>query len=220
MKKWLLLGVGLAALGTYALAQSPGVNSPFNPVWSIPIDSIKRTYGQTIWNLSPASAITDMIVLCGNNANTTRVTRLILSARAPTVSPMDVNIVKRSAAPVGGTVVGQYPILGTSAVGVPYDTNIGASQSWVTAYGNAAGAQSAAANPTVGALVGVLATRQYYPGNLTTTLAQAPPLEFDFGNNPASAVVLRTSAQCLSVNLSGSTYPGLQADFEAQWTEE
>jgi hypothetical protein len=218
MKKWLLLGVGLAALGSYALAQSPGVNSPYNPVWSIPIDSIKRTYGQALWGLSPTTLITDLFVLCGNANNTTRVTRLIFSGRASAVSPMDVNIIKRSVAPSGGVITGAYPILGTSAVGIPYDTNFGASQSWITAYGGIGAGISA--NPSVGALVGILASRQYYPGNLTTTVSTYPALEFDFGNNPGSAAVLRGINQCLSINLSGNSYPGAALDIEAQWTEE
>ena len=43
-KKLLLGGTFAAFLGAVAWAQSPGVNSPYNPVWSIPIDSIKRSY--------------------------------------------------------------------------------------------------------------------------------------------------------------------------------
>lgn len=210
MKKFLFLVAALAAIGGAVWAQAPGVNSPFQPVWSIPLDSIKRTYSLSVWQLSPAASATDIWQICGGPSVITRLTKLSVGGRATAAAPADLNLIKRSGQTFGGTVAIAPPFSGVSAVGVPYDASTGASTAFVTAW---------TANPTVGTVVGTIAIKQYYLGNLTTGTTN-PPAEFAFGNGPGSAVVLRSSTQCLSLNLSAQTFSGGIMDISAEWTEE
>lgn len=199
-----ILGL-MATVGIYGvLAQAPGVNSPWQPVWAIPIDSIKRTYVQSISSLSAAAPATDIFQLCGGSGVVTRVTKVTVGGRATAVTSGDVYLIKRSTAATGGTA---FQLSGT--VGVPYDSSISAGVSTATAY---------SANPTVGTLVGVIARAQINLSNLTTGVG-TPTYVFDFGQR-GSAVVLRGAAQCLTVNLSSQSFAGNLWSITTEWTEE
>lgn len=211
MKRLLATILAFSCLAGAALwAQSPGVNSPFNPVWSIPLDSIKRTYTITAQNLSPNSGgtATDIFQLCGGANVVTRVTRVTIAGRATAVAPADVYLIRRSSQNAAGTVATIFPSLSGTA-GSPIDTLTPVSTSSVYAWSGA---------PTLGNLVNIVAVAQLYLGNLTTGTSNQ--MVFDFGNRPAMAPVLRGAAQCLSVNLSGGSFGGNTWNIQAEWTEE
>lgn len=195
------LAIGLMA-NHFAKAQQPGVNSPFNPVWSIPIDSIKRTYAYAN-QLSPAGQATDIATICGAAGLQTKVVRILLTARATAVSPMDIYIIKRS----------NWDVLNptqASANGVPHDSTDAASKAAVTLY---------TSNPTVGTIVGNLAVAMNYYGNLTTGLGN-PQWSFDWSDRADKAPTLRSATDCLAVNLSGTSQGANLMDLWAEWTEE
>ena len=216
MKRFLLLfGLGLGLLSP-ANAQSPGVNSNLAQVWSIPLDSIKRTYSMGMANLVVASSPTTYWQICGSATSTVRVTRITISGRQTTAASADFQIIKTSTAATGGTIASGQPFVSAAVVGVPYDTNSAAGTALVTAW---------TANPTVGTPVvtsaGWIWSGQLFMGNLSTT-SSSQPMVINFGNLPASAVVLRGAAQCLAISSAVGTGPGSGnlMDITTEWTEE
>lgn len=212
--KWSAVAIGAGlVIGLYtnhvAHAQSPGVNSPFQPVWSIPLDSIKRTYSQTL-QLSPGGLATDISTLCGAATVQTKLVRVKIAGRATAVSPMDIFLVKRSNWDITASPA-------ASAVGVPFDANDAASVAAVTWYQNASNQGNSV---QLGTLVGVIDAAQIYVGNLTTGVAQGGPWVFDYGNRPDKAPSLRSATQCLALNLSGTSQGGNLLDITWEWTEE
>ena len=127
----------------------------------------------------------------------------------------DIQLIKTSTAASGGTIASGQPFASAAVVGVPYDTGTAAGTALVTAW---------TANPTVGTPVvtsaGWVWSGQVGFGNLTTTLGAATTI--DFGNRPASAVVLRGAAQCLAISSAVGTGPGAGnlTDIFEEWTEE
>lgn len=210
------VGLGLLALGSWALAQSPGVNSNLAQVWNIPLDSIKRSYSQAMSNLVVASSPTTYWQLCGSATSTVRVNRITIAGRQTAVAAADIQLIKTSTAATGGTIASGQPFGGAAVVGVPYDTAIGAGTALVTAW---------TANPTVGtpvvASAGWVYSGQVTLGNLTTGVGGSP-LVISFGDHPASAVVLRGAAQCLAISSAVGTGPGSGnlMDITEEWTEE
>jgi hypothetical protein len=217
MRKLLLAGVGLLALGVAALAQSPGVNSPWNIVWSIPLDSIKRTYSLSMTNLVVASSPTTFWQICGSATTTVRVTRFTISGRQTAVASADLQILKTSTAATGGTIASGQPFASAAVIGYPYDTGTAAGTALTTAW---------TANPTVGTPIvtsaGFLWSGQIEMGNLSTGLGMMVPAIIDFGNHPGSAVVLRGTAQCLAISGAVGTGPGSGnlMDITEEYTEE
>lgn len=216
MKKLLSLSFILALIGGWALAQSPGVNSNFPVTWSIPLDSSKRTYSMAMANLVAASSPTTYWQLCGSASSTVRVTRVAIAGRQTTAAAADFQLIKTSTAATGGTIAAGQPFGGVAVVGNPYDTGTAAGTALVTAW---------TANPTVGTPIvtsaGWVWSGQIFLGNLTTTASSAG-INIDFGNRPASAVVLRGAAQCLAISSAVGTGPGSGnlMDITEEWTEE
>lgn len=197
----LLSVLGLVILGP-ALAQCPGINCAFNQAISIPVDGIRNSYSASFLGLTPASSATDVAKICGSATRLVRVTKVEFSGRATTAVSADIILVKRSAVNTGGTAV--------SMTNIPYDSGFSAASAVAQVY---------SANPTVGAAVGDIGSRQYFLGNLTTTISQSP-IVWLFGDRPSSAVILRGVAQCLTVNLDGVSYSGGVLDIGFEWTEE
>lgn len=217
MKKSLLIGVSLAGLcAGLALAQTPGINSPFGVSWGIPLDSIKRTYSQAMANLVVASSPTTYWQLCGSATATVRVTRITISGRQTTAAHADFQLIKTSTAATGGTIAAGQPFASAAVVGVPYDTGTSAGTALVTAW---------TANPTVGtpvvASAGWVWSGSAFLGNLTTGQS-GTGIDITFGNRPASAIVLRGAAQCLAISSAVGTGPGSGnlMDIFQEWTEE
>jgi hypothetical protein len=205
MKKIFFLGLAfVAVLGSYALAQRPGVNSTLQTVFAIPLDGSMRTYGAAKAAVSPGSATaTDVFEICGSASNTIRVTRIAMSGRATAVSSVDVGLLKRSTASSGGTF---DPVTPTA-----FDSNSAAATATLKAF---------SLNPTVGTLVGALIQRQLQLGNLTTGVGGEPLLiEFNANRAASGPIALRGTGQCLVVNLNGANLPGNSLNFSAEWTE-
>lgn len=212
MKKSIhLLSVSALALSTVlAQAQSPGINSPFNAVWSIPLDSIKRTYGIAFTGLVAAAGATDIEQICGSASSLVKVTRMRISGRATAAAGMDVQVIKRSAANTGGTINASAPWSGSFVTGFNYDTADAAPTALTATW---------TANPTLGTQVGVIDSAQVALSVAATTVGGAIT-NFDFGNRPGKAVTLRGAAQCLSLNLNAQTFAGNLLDVSIEWTEE
>ena len=216
MKRILLsLGLLLGLLAS-APAQSPGVNSNLASVWSIPLDSTKRTYSVAMSNLVVASSPTTYWQICGSATSTVRVTRVSIAGRQTTAASADFQLIKTSTAATGGTIASGQPFAGAAIVGNAYDTNSAAGTALVTAW---------TANPTVGTPIvtsaGWLWSGQIFLGNLSTT-ASTSGINIDFGNRPGSAVVLRGAAQCLAISSAVGTGPGSGnlMNITIEWTEE
>ena len=209
LKSTLLLGVAFAiTLGAIGLAQSPGVNSNLATVWNIPTDSIKRTYTAGITSLAPISgSFADVISMCGNASYTVRVTRIGLSGRATTPSTLGIQVVRRSTAStayVTGTPTSISPTLMDTSFSAPVSQPL----AWT------------ASPSTLGTLAGsaIVAKQLAYspPG---TPIGINPDLFF--GNRPASAIVLRGTAQCVGVQVTpSSVVAGQTFDADIEWTEE
>ena len=216
MKRILLsLGLLLGLLAS-APAQSPGVDSNLASVWSIPLDSTKRTYSVAMSNLVVASSPTTYWQICGSATSTVRVTRVSIAGRQTTAASADFQLIKTSTAATGGTIASGQPFAGAAIVGNAYDTNSAAGTALVTAW---------TANPTVGTPIvtsaGWLWSGQIFLGNLSTT-ASTSGINIDFGNPPGSAVVLRGAAQCLAISSAVGTGPGSGnlMEITTEWTEE
>ena len=216
MKRILLsLGLLLGLLAS-APAQSPGVNSNLASVWSIPLDSTKRTYSVSMSDLVVASSPTTYWQICGSATSTVRVTRVSIAGRQTTAASADFQLIKTSTAATGGTIASGQPFAGAAIVGNAYDTNSAAGTALVTAW---------TANPTVGTPIvtsaGWLWSGQIFLGNLSTT-ASTSGINIDFGNRPGSAVVLRGAAQCLAISSAVGTGPGSGnlMNITIEWTEE
>lgn len=205
-----------ALITARAVAQAPGVNSPWNPVWAIPLDSIKRTYSLSMSNLVVASSATTWWQICGSASSTVRVTRLTIAGRATAVAAADVQLIKTSTAATGGTIAAGQPFSGAAVVGNPYDTGFAAGTALVTAW---------TANPTVGTPI-VTSAGWVYAGEVTlgnlTTGVGGSPMVINFGDHPGSAIVLHGAAQCLAVSSAVGTGPGSGnlMDITEEWTEE
>ena len=219
MKRFLLLlgfGLGLAGVTTLVLAQAPGVNSNFPVTWALPNDSPKRTYSVSIDALVVASSPTTYWQLCGSATSTVRVTQVTIAGRQTTAAHADFQILKTSTAATGGTITALAPFSSAAIVGIPSDSGFAAGTAKVTAW---------SANPTVGTSLGAVWSGQLFLGNLTTGQS-LPPLVATFGNRPASALVLRGTAQCMAIDSTatntGTVGPGSGnlMDISTEWTEE
>jgi hypothetical protein len=217
LNKWLYLlpmavaaGLGIGVF-TRVVAQSPGVNSPYQPTWSIPIDSIKRTYSN-VAQLSPGAFATDISTFCGAAGVTTKLSRVQVMARATAVSPLDIYLIKRSNWDTGGTVAN-----GVSQTGVPYDINDAASKAAVTYYTNSS---NGGTTFNLGTLIGIIGVTQTYFGNLTVGEPGEPAWVFDYLNRPTKNPTLRSATDCLALNLSGTSQGANLLDITWEWTEE
>lgn len=162
----------------------------------------KATYSTGNVGLVPAAAATDIACLSGSASKTVRVTRIQLAGIATAASAVDIILFKRSTANSGGT----------SAVFtlVPNDSTSSAS--------TASGLQYTA-NPSTGAIVGVVRAQKM---TLTTVAGAIPivPVIWDFTTNNSQGMVLRGTAQSLCLNWNGQTTTGNSIDYDWQWTEE
>lgn len=206
LRALLLIAACAAPLALFGVskvvAQCPGINCTFNQAIAIPVDGIRPTYGATTVGLVPASGASDIATICGSATRLVRVTQITFSGRATTAVQGPIVLVRRSAANTGGT--------SQSLTRVVYDTGNPSVTVQPLSY---------TANATLGTALGSISSRQYFFANLTTT-AGNQPIIWRFGDRPASAIVLRGTAQCLSVSLNFTTYSGGLIDVGFEWTEE
>lgn len=139
----------------------------------------------------------DGVVIGGSATQTVRVNRIVFSGQATAVVTSQVAFIKRSTVPVVGT--------GYTVTPVPWDSSSAAGTATVSAY---------TAAPTVGTAVGVVKDISYVYSNKTTGIGQGPfTVTFD------SPVVLRGTAQTLSINWPAGGPSGNVLDVTVEWTE-
>jgi len=171
---------------------------------SAPVDGQKATYSASITGLVTAASATDIFTLTGSATKTVRITRVEVNGQATTAVPVQVVLLKRSAANLTGT--------STAPTAVPHDSTSAAATATVKAY---------TANPgTLGTLVGNLKAEYVYlsaPGTATTGPEK---LFLNFGDRPEQEYVIRGIAEVVAVNLNGATTTGAAFDVNITWTEE
>jgi hypothetical protein len=162
-------------------------------------ESRRKTYSTS----ATFTAATGVIaVLPGNATTTVRVYRVEISIETTGTSAIEtISLIKTSAAPTGGT--------SASMTIVPHDSGFAAANSVPLQYSVA---------PTPGTPVGTI--RQVAVSDASAAaLPGANTWLWDWGMRPASAPVLRGTAQTLELNLSGvvSTQTAL---VSIEWVED
>lgn len=143
----------------------------------------------------------DIAVLPGSASKTIRVTRVEVSLSTTGTAAVEaVQLVKRSAADTAGT--------SAAMTTVPHDSNFAAASAAPLSY---------TAAPTPGAAVGTIRGVQFNDGS--SALPGNQTWLWTFGERPASAIVLRGTAQELCVNL-GAVVATQTATVSFEWTEE
>ena len=185
--------------GTY----TAGVD-PRGGQYTTPLDGFRATYSATsAIAFASASSATDIFTITGSASKTIRILRIGFSLQVTTAGIINVLLVKRSAANSGGT--------SAAATAVPHDSNDAGATATVLNY---------TANPSgLGAAVGTVRGVRIFPitsGSDVYTTWQ----EFEFGNLPEKAVVLRGTSQVLALNLNAATVTGGTWICFVEWTEE
>jgi hypothetical protein len=163
------------------------------------IDGSMATYSASSFAVSGLAA-TDNFILTGSATLVVRVTRLALSGFCTSGGDINVNVVKRSNANTGGTL--------SSAVGQSHDSINAAATTfaqWYTAAATSLGLSTG--TPVRSALLFLPVS-----GNIPEQL------EWNFGNGPKQAIVLRGVAQSLCVNLAAAP-AGTFVNYDIEWTE-
>lgn len=220
LRLWLLAAVCAAPVVGWvyseylrpALAQPtcPGVNCLYNTNTNLPLDNgLRRTYSATFENFAPPTNPTDISQFCGNATTTVRLLEVRVSGLMSTAVNTPIALVRRQ---TPNTVMPASVIL-TPMV---YDTNYGSVSSLPIVYPTT--------NPTtLGNAVGSIVSDIYFFGNTTTTSSMVP-IVWRFGDRPASAVVLRGTNQCVSINLNGQgntlTTTGAAIQIRWEWVED
>ncbi len=162
--------------------------------------STRASYSAIVQGLAPAATATDIFNIKGSGTKTVKITQLSISGTAATAISPSVQLIVRSTANSGGT--SSTPTI------VKHDSNNAAATAVVTAY---------TANPTLGTTVGAIRSRKVaFP--LTGTIGTDGG--WDFGVRPSQPIVLRGTAESVSVNLSSATVVTGSIDIWVEFTEE
>jgi ABC-type transporter Mla subunit MlaD len=155
-----------------------------------------NTYGAATNGFVSAASATDVFRIVGSGTKTVRITKLTISGRTTSGSPVAciIKVIKYSSANTAGTSV--------ATTAVPLDSSYPAATATVNHY---------TANPTLGTAVGNIATRSitFQASGLVETLV------FEFEN----PIVLRGTAQQLSINLNATTITGASICCDVLWEE-
>ena len=211
--KRILLALGLLlGLSAPALAQVPcisvgGVNSVPQVGVTCAQEPSTTSYSATAVGVVPASATTDLACITGSPSKVTRIQSVRLSGTAGTAINVPVTLLKRAVADTGGTAA-----TGT-ALPVPYahDSNNAAAVATTTAY---------TGNPTINdASPGILDSGVLVL-TATGTLADSPYTYFDYSErNFVQAIILRSAAQQVCVNLNATSPSSGVVNVTFRWTE-
>ncbi len=198
----MMAGAFLLTAGAIALAQVPGINSPFQMVYTYAFDNAtnKATYSAQVNALALATSAETVFQINGSSTKLIRIRRVYLSGSTP---------VTALAEPVFfNKVSSAMPSTGTSSLitAVPYDASSSAATAVV---------ESFTANPTASTLVGEIMTPTFRL--LPNSTAQSPA-EFLFGAQ-GSNVILRSATQGLAINLGHVTTSAV-VSISVEWTEE
>jgi hypothetical protein len=163
-----------------------------------PLSPIGPVYSASAVNITSAATATDIFTITGSATKNVRIHRVTVTATLGTAAAQNVMLIKRSAANTGGT--------SATVTNVPLDSSYAAATATVRSY---------TVNPTgLGAAVGTLRVRR-----IAMPLATASALDVaDFAFSVP--VILRGTAQVLSVNLnSGNTGAAVFSAF-VEWSED
>lgn len=158
-----------------------------------------KTYTSTL-NVAAAASATDIATICGNATTPAYVSKVFVSGQQTTAGLVDALLIKRSTADTGGT--------SGAGTAIPHDSGDSAANSAVLGY---------TANPTTGTAIGTM-RRTFMPVGGATSLTNAFT-SFDFGDR-GKEVVLKTTSECLAVNLNGATLTGGTFSVTFEWTEK
>lgn len=169
-------------------------------------ENLRQTYSVGVGGSSfpaIAGAPTDVFILNGSATKTIRIINIQFSMTATTAVLVPVQLIKRSAANVGGTA--------GSATITPHDSNDSAATATNLFY--------TANATTLGATVGTMIRSASYLATTSTTNPQQI-LSYSFGQDGGQPIVLRGVAQGLAINLNGVTIAGGKLDMSVTWTED
>lgn len=194
----------LASLGQKNMAGSEPVviasdQTAFN-VNAIPVDSSNSTYAGSITGVVPTTGATDVFTLTGSGTKTIKITRIVVSGIAASLTTFDVSLIIRSTANTAGT--------SSSITAVPYDSNNVAATATCLAY---------TANPTLGTSVGSIGGIKI---TFLTATSAATPTIISWADRPAQAPTLRGINQVFAINFNGSSIVAGNVDFTIEWTEQ
>lgn len=172
-------------------------------VTASPVDAYRATYSATGTWAPVTTAPLDIFAISGSASKVIRITKIELSGIQTTAAYRDISLIKRSTSNTGGTA--------TALTIVPHDSANAAATAQVWVY---------TANPTViGTSVGAIRNIKALIGTAITN-SMPPVIQWDFGNRPSQAIVLRGITQGLVLSLNGVASTGNAFDVSVEWTEE
>ena len=194
--------LGQAVLG---LRDNAGFNSALEDT-SVAItdnEPQRATYGLFLSGIAPAATPTDLLVVQGSATKIIRIKSIMIAGTATSAANIIANLIRRSAANTGGTVV--------AATAVARDTGNDAATATVNRYT----ANASALGTAVGTIDG---------GRLNLAPAANGSIDrlmFQYTWQMDQAMVLRGVSQYLALNLGGAAWPaGGVLDISMMWTEE
>lgn len=178
-------------------------------LWVKAVPATKSTYRSSPTTTFAAAAGTAMFfVISGSSTRTVTVQRVSMSCPTLTaVAYHNIVVEKWSTAPTGGTA--------TALTKVPLDSNYAAATANLV--------QVYTAAPTEGTLVGTIGSQRFLSTATTANASGTPPdkIEWDFrAHGGSSGVVLRGTAQCLSLAFCTAPASAVTMVVEVEWTEE
>ena len=178
-------------------------------LWVKAVPATKATYRSSPTTTFAAAAGTAMFfVISGSASKTVTIQRVSMSCPTLTaVAYHNIVVEKWSTAPTAGTA--------TALTKVPLDSNYAAATANLV--------QVYTAAPTEGTLVGTIGSQRFLSTATTANAAGTPPdkIEWDFrAHGGSSGVVLRGTAQCLSLAFCTAPASAVTMVVEVEWTEE
>lgn len=170
-----------------------------NPFGLIP------TYQVQVFDVIPAAAATDVLVLTGSATKVVKITRVKITAAASAAAGIDFYSYKRTTPNSGGTFTNPTP--------VKYDSLNSNPTAVPVLY---------SANPTtLGTGVMVAGTKYMIPGTQGNTWFPVVPVVVDYGTRNNEPIILRGVNESYSVSLRGQTVAaGTELYISIEWTEE
>lgn len=200
-----------APLGTFTSADgdySPIAVNRYGHVKTQVEPSSKPTYAASTALFTPVSSATDIAILSGSSSKTIKLLKCKVTFTTTSTTAHLWYLLKRSTANTNGSATLN------NTTKVPLDSNFAASSV------NACGHYSTA-NPSTGSLVGTVNAAVGVPGPYNTTLVGLEIVLYDASQGGFPPVVLRGTAEQLSVNLNGVTLGGTSnVIVNWEWSEE
>jgi len=170
-------------------------------------DSLKTTYSASVHNFTAATLATDIFTITGSATKIVSIRYIYVSMKQTTAAMQAIEILRRSTANTGGT--------STTQTNMKYDQNDAAATATVLSY---------TANPTLGTLVGRLASKQLYSSGLIPAnngqFAPGNYVEFAYKDATIKPLMLRGTSDIIAINFGAVTAAGNSFDIFVEWTEE